>query len=160
MAACFSSAAVRCSVKFLLKDSLLNVNKICCLSSANTIRGYAHSTGRSSASSSSSDSSAPGRTVGQYEQLVQQGSLRDDAQQRHVLQQLVQLQHVLKNYCNSIYMKRVEAKDDNTLLQKDENPQNKGGNSPEKEESPPPPPPPKGFYIYGAVGKITYRNML
>lgn len=92
-------------------------------------QGYTCTTGSSaSASSSSSDSSAAGSTVGQYERLVQRGSLKEDVQQRLVLQKLAQLQHVLKNYSNNIYMKtppqRLRAKNVSAQPQKgDESPE-------------------------------------
>ncbi|KAM3861076.1 lactation elevated protein 1 homolog B [Diretmus argenteus] len=104
------------------------------------------------------------KTVAHYDSLVQRGSLKEDVQQRGILQQLAQLQETLKNYCNSIYLKtpRLNSKDDNTKLQRDKDPSLRNtecGVSPEKEEpSAPPPPPPRGFYIYGDVG--TGKTML
>ncbi|XP_076011262.1 lactation elevated protein 1 homolog B [Genypterus blacodes] len=145
-------AAVRYPVSFLLKDSFLTLKKNSYLLLTNTVRARICTT--DSAASAFSGSSA-----GQYEKLVQLGSLRDDAQQRQVLQQLDQLQRVLNNYSNNVYMKtpppeRTRAKHGGAQLQK-------GDESPEKEEPPPPPPPPpppKGFYIYGDVG--TGKTML
>lgn len=85
----------------------------------------------SSASSGSSESPAvdicaSSETIGHYDRLVQCGSLRKDAQQRGVVQQLAQLQHALKNYSNSIYLNppptRINSKDDNSQLPKDKDP--------------------------------------
>lgn len=85
----------------------------CCVTltfSAAMFQGY--STCRacsSSASSCSSDSRAADtrgsrETVEHYDRLVHGGFLNKDTQQRRVLQQLVQLQHTLKTYSNSIYL--------------------------------------------------------
>uniref|UniRef100_A0A3B4VBG3 AFG1 like ATPase b n=1 Tax=Seriola dumerili TaxID=41447 RepID=A0A3B4VBG3_SERDU len=160
MAACTVPAAVRCSMKFLFKDTALTSKKICYTS---------WRTCSSSSSSCSSESPAAvstfAETIGHYDHLVQCGSLRKDAQQRHVLQQLAQLQRTLKKYSNSIYLSpsppRLDSKDVKSQLQKDNAPdittaENKGGESADKEE--PAPPPPKGFYIYGNVG--TGKTML
>lgn len=62
-----------------------------------------------SSSSSSSEYSAAhlggfSETFGHYDRLVRCGSLREDAQQRGVIQQLALLQHTLKNYSNSMYL--------------------------------------------------------
>lgn len=69
-----------------------------------------------SAASRSSHSAACSETVGHFERLVQCGSLREDAQQRHVLQQLVQLQDKLKTYSNSVYLNppRLNLEDDDS----------------------------------------------
>ncbi|XP_044233300.1 lactation elevated protein 1 homolog B [Thunnus albacares] len=168
-------AAARCSITCFLKDTVPTSKKISCLASSNTVRGYT-SWRRSSSSTSScsseppaADFCPPSKTVGHYDRLVQRGSLRDDAQQRHVLQQLVNLQQTLNNYSNSIYLMppppKINSKDDSGQQQKVKDScittaENKGDASAEKEEPapPPPPPPPKGFYIYGNVG--TGKTML
>uniref|UniRef100_A0A3B4Y7E2 AFG1 like ATPase b n=1 Tax=Seriola lalandi dorsalis TaxID=1841481 RepID=A0A3B4Y7E2_SERLL len=149
MAACTVPVAVRCSIKFLFKDTALTSKKICRLTfnfTGKTVSTFAE-------------------TIGHYDHLVQCGSLRKDAQQRHVLQQLAQLQHTLKKYSNSIYLSpsppRLDSKDVKSQLQKDKAPdittaEKKGGESADKEV--PAPRPPKGFYIYGNVG--TGKTML
>lgn len=83
----------------------------------------------SSASSCSSESPAAAAAdipalsdiTGHYDRLVQSGSLKVDAQQRGVIQQLAQLQHTLKNYSNSVYLNppppKLNSKDDNMLPQ-------------------------------------------
>ncbi|XP_073349035.1 lactation elevated protein 1 homolog B [Pagrus major] len=156
MAAYTVPAAVRCSVKLLLKDTVLTSRNIYRLSATCTGKGY--TSWRTCASCS--------HTAGHYDRLVQCGSLREDAQQRDVVQQLAQLQHSLKDYNNSIYLNppppRVNSKDGTSQLPKDKQPNvasadNKGDGSPVQEE-PAPPPPPKGFYIYGDVG--TGKTML
>ncbi|XP_018528143.1 lactation elevated protein 1 homolog B [Lates calcarifer] len=171
MAACRVPAAVRGSIKFLLNDTVLTPRKLGRLSVSCTGKGYTSwRTCSSSASSCSSESPAAdvftsAQTTGHYDRLVQCGSLREDAQQRYVLQRLAQLQHTLKTYSNSVYLNppppRLDPKDDNSQPQKVKGPsmttaENKGGESPAKEE--PPPRPPKGFYIYGDVG--TGKTML
>eukprot|EP00064_Thunnus_orientalis_P001899 superscaffoldBa00000130_g1903 len=167
-------AAARCSITCFLKDTVPTSKKISCLAFSNTVKGYT-SWRRSSSSTSSCSSEPPAavfcpssKTVGHYDRLVQRGSLRDDAQQRHVLQQLVNLQQTLNNYSNSIYLMppppKINSKDDSGQQQKVKDScittaENKGDASAEKEEpTPPPPPPPKGFYIYGNVG--TGKTML
>ncbi|KAM9339240.1 lactation elevated protein 1 homolog B [Symphorus nematophorus] len=177
MAAPMVTAAVRCSIKFLLKDAVLSSKKVCRLSPSCTGKGYT-SWRTCSSSSSSSSSEAPAaadicassETIGHYDRLVQCGSLRADVQQRDAVQQLAQLQKTLKNYSNSVYLntpppERLNTKDDHSQLPKDKeihltSADNKGGGSAAQEEpSPPPPtPPPKGFYIYGDVG--TGKTML
>ncbi|XP_039982141.1 lactation elevated protein 1 homolog B [Xiphias gladius] len=171
MAARTVPAAVGCSIKFLLRDAVLASRQICRLSAGCTGRGYTSwRTCSSSASSGSPESpaadvSASAEAIGHYDRLVQCGSLRNDAQQRHVLQQLAQLQHTLKKYSNSTYLSPpppgLDSKDGSSQLGKDNDPyitaaENKGGESAAKEE--PTPRPPKGFYIYGDVG--TGKTML
>ncbi|XP_044024578.1 lactation elevated protein 1 homolog B [Siniperca chuatsi] len=173
MAAYTVSAAVRCSIQFLLKDTVLTSKTICRLSASCTGKGYiSWRTCSSSASSCSSESPAAdicafSEAIAHYDRLVQCGSLRKDAQQRDVFQQLAQLQHSLKNYSNSIYLNppplRLNSIDDNSHFPKDKHPhitpaENKGGGSTAKEGPAPPPPSPKGFYIYGDVG--TGKTML
>lgn len=63
----------------------------------------------SSASSCSSqppaaDVSPSAAIIGHYDRLVHCGSLSEDSQQRHVLQQLAKLQSILKNYSNYKYL--------------------------------------------------------
>ncbi|XP_037605960.1 lactation elevated protein 1 homolog B [Sebastes umbrosus] len=176
MAAYTVPAAVRCSMNVLLRDSVLISKKICQLSAICTGNGYT-SWRTCSSSSSSCSSESPAADIctfsGHYDRLVQTGSLRKDVQQRHVVQQLAQLQHTLENYSNSIYLNpppppppRINSKDDNSQPLKDDKDyyittaENKSGGSAAKEEPapPPPPPPPKGFYIYGDVG--TGKTML
>ncbi|KAM8725377.1 lactation elevated protein 1 homolog B isoform 2-T2 [Acanthopagrus schlegelii] len=170
MAAYTVPAAVRCSVKLLLKDTVLTSRNICRLSATCTGRGYTSWRTCASFSSSAADVCALSHSAtGHYDRLVQCGSLREDAQQRDVVQQLAQLQHSLKNYNNSIYLNppppRVNPKDGRGRLPKDKHPNMastdiRGDGSPVEEEPspPPPPPPPKGFYIYGDVG--TGKTML
>ncbi|XP_069577776.1 lactation elevated protein 1 homolog B [Brachyistius frenatus] len=155
-------AAVRCSLSLLLKNTPLTSKETCRLSSSCTRKGY--STWRACSSSPSSCSSdsptadvcGSAETLGHFDRLVRCGSLRKDAQQRRVLQQLAQLQHTVKTYSNGIYLNPHSSKDDG--IRPDEA-ENKGGEPTEKEEPvPPPPPPPKGFYIYGDVG--TGKTML
>ncbi|XP_026174635.1 lactation elevated protein 1 homolog B isoform X2 [Mastacembelus armatus] len=165
------AAAVRCSVKFLLKDAVLTSRKMCYASVSCT--GYTGwRTCSSSASSCSTHTPAADvcTSVGPavlYDRLVQCGSLRNDAQQRHVLQQLAELQHILQDYSNSVYLNPpppgLDAKDANSQhkINKDlctTTAENKDGELAAKEEPTSPPPPPKGFYIYGGVG--TGKTML
>lgn len=46
----------------------------------------------------------PREVVGLYDRLVQCGTLREDVHQKHVIQQLAQLQHAMKTYSNSTYL--------------------------------------------------------
>ncbi|XP_045916486.1 lactation elevated protein 1 homolog B isoform X2 [Micropterus dolomieu] len=170
MAAYTVPAAARWSIQCLLNNTVLTSTKIRRLSAGGYISWRACS---SSASSCSFESLAPdvcafSETVAHYDRLVQCGSLRKDAHQRGVFQQLSQLQHTLKNYSNSIYLNpsppRLKSKDDCSQLPKDTGShittaENKGGGSAAKEDTAPTPPlPPKGFYIYGDVG--TGKTML
>uniref|UniRef100_A0A665X0I4 AFG1 like ATPase b n=2 Tax=Echeneis naucrates TaxID=173247 RepID=A0A665X0I4_ECHNA len=132
---------------FLLKDTALPFRQIC---------GKGYPGWRTCSSSSCSSVSTSAEAVGRYDRLVRSGSLREDAQQRLVLQQLAQLQHALRKYSNSVYLNapppKLNSKDDSDQPQKAQNhhittAENK---MPEKEESSPRPP--KGFYIYGNVG--------
>lgn len=75
----------------------------------------------SSASSCSSqppaaDVSPSAAIIGHYDRLVHCGSLSEDSQQRHVLQQLAKLQSILKNYSNYKYLSSlVESPKDEDL---------------------------------------------
>ncbi|XP_059212198.1 lactation elevated protein 1 homolog B isoform X2 [Centropristis striata] len=168
MAAYTVPAAVKCSINLLPRDTMLVLKNICRLTAVCTGKGYVSwRTCSSSASSCSSGSPAADicHLSGRYDRLVQRGSLRKDAQQRTVLQQLAQLQHTMENYSNSIYMNppppRLNSKDDNKDPQSKTTVENKGGGCTAEDEAappPPPPPPPKGFYIYGDVG--TGKTML
>ncbi|XP_049446271.1 lactation elevated protein 1 homolog B [Epinephelus fuscoguttatus] len=165
-------AAVRCSLNVLLRDTVLTSKIICRLSVICTGKGYTSwRTCSSSASSCSSPAADISALSGHYDRLVQSGSLRKDAEQGKVLRQLGELQHILKNYSNSVYLNppppRLDSKDDGSQLPKHKEPHvttagNKCGGSAAEEEPapapPPPPPPPKGFYIYGDVG--TGKTML
>ncbi|XP_054474603.1 lactation elevated protein 1 homolog B [Anoplopoma fimbria] len=169
MAAYTAHAAVRYSIFVSIRHTVLT-SKIFRLSAVCPGNGYSRwRTCSSSASSCSSESPAVGTCAfsGHYNRLVQCGSLRKDAQQRHVLQQLSQLQHTLENYNNSIHinsppppprLNSQQSKDDKDPHSTTA--ENKGAGSATKEEPtpPPPPPPPKGFYIYGDVG--TGKTML
>ncbi|XP_078130368.1 lactation elevated protein 1 homolog B isoform X2 [Sander vitreus] len=169
MAAYTVLAAVRYSINVLLKDTVLSSKNICRLAAICTGKGYT-SWRMCSSSASSCSTESPAADIcafsGHYDRLVQCGSLRKDAQQRSVLQQLAQLQHTLENYSNSIYLNppppRLNSNDDISQLPKDKEQhittaENKDGGYAAKEE-PAPPPPPKGFYVYGDVG--TGKTML
>nr|XP_061843247.1 lactation elevated protein 1 homolog B-like [Nerophis lumbriciformis] len=84
-------------------------------------------------------------SVAQYDRLVQCGSLKEDALQRHILQRLEHLQKSLQNYNNNPYLNPppIKMHPDCDKINQEENT---------------PPPPPKGFYIYGDVG--TGKTML
>ncbi|TNN64457.1 Lactation elevated protein 1 B [Liparis tanakae] len=156
MAAYTATRAVRYSIFVFRRDTFLTSKKVCRLSAIYSGNGYASwRTCSSSASSCSSESPAADPCVfsGHYSRLVQCGSLKKDAQQAHVVQQLSQLQLNLDNYSNSI---NLTSNDDNKQLSKDVTAQHRGGGSAAKEETSPPPP--KGFYIYGDVG--TGKTML
>ncbi|XP_062267895.1 lactation elevated protein 1 homolog B isoform X2 [Platichthys flesus] len=129
MAASTVPAALRRFMKCFLGDSALGSRRICNQSLIRTVKGC--NSQRTCTSSSSSSSSPSADSVAHYDHLTECGSLREDAQQRLVLQQLQQLQHDLKTYSNST-------------------------GSMEKEETNPRPP--KGFYICGDVG--TGKTML
>nr|XP_020444044.1 lactation elevated protein 1 isoform X2 [Monopterus albus] len=153
MAAYTVHSVIRCSIKMLMKDIVMTPGKFLRVS----VRCTAEI----------ADVCASAKPVVHYDCLVQCGSLRNDAQQRHVLQQLSQLQHALKNYNNSIYMNppppRLDSKDDKSQHQKDTAPcittEKKDGDLAVKEEpTSPPAAPPIGFYIYGDVG--TGKTML
>nr|XP_020444052.1 lactation elevated protein 1 isoform X3 [Monopterus albus] len=126
MAAYTVHSVIRCSIKMLMKDIVMTPGKFLRVSVRCTAESWR--TGSSSTTSCSSgspvaDVCASAKPVVHYDCLVQCGSLRNDAQQRHVLQQLSQLQHALKNYNNSIYMNppppRLDSKDDKSQHQKD-----------------------------------------
>ncbi|TKS75589.1 Lactation elevated protein 1 -like protein B [Collichthys lucidus] len=119
MAAHAVCTAVRGSFMYLLKDTVLTSKKMRHLSGICTGKGYTTSWRTCSSSSSSeppaADICAFSETIGHYDRLVQCGSLREDALQRDVVQQLAQLQHTLKNYSNSVYLNppppRLHSKD-------------------------------------------------
>ncbi|KAF3702909.1 Lactation elevated protein 1 -like protein B [Channa argus] len=163
MAASIVPAALRYSAQFLLKGTVLTSRTFSHVSDSCAGIGYTSWRAcRSSASLCSSGSPTDVfvsvGNVAEYDRLVQCGSLRKDAQQRHVLQQLAQLQHTLKNYCNSIYRvpppPTLDSKNNHSQLQKHHN----CGITAPTEEEPALPPPLKGFYIYGSVG--TGKTML
>ncbi|XP_037304736.2 lactation elevated protein 1 homolog B isoform X1 [Pungitius pungitius] len=164
MAACMLPAASRYSLFIFLRDSFLSPRTIYRLSSISSGNGY--TSWRTSSSSSSEPPTADTCAFrGHYGLLVKCGSLRKDAQQKHVLQRLAQLQHTMENYSNSIYLNSPPPGPSSKDQLTDEEgshvtaAENKGSATEVKEEEPsPPPPPPKGFYIYGDVG--TGKTML
>ncbi|XP_056150807.1 lactation elevated protein 1 homolog B [Lampris incognitus] len=172
--AAYLSPLSRCLVKYMITDTLPTPSKYRCLARRHVLRGYPPCTSSSPGSSCPTQSPASrfcshSKSVGLYDSLVHRGLLKEDGQQRHVLQQLAQRQRTLKNYCNSIYLNpsapNEEPRDGSTNLNNGKDPklretQNEGDASPEKEEPapPPPPPPPRGFYIYGDIG--TGKTML
>ncbi|KAM8832960.1 lactation elevated protein 1 homolog B [Spinachia spinachia] len=166
MAACTVPAASRYSLFIFLRDSFMTPRTIYRLSSISSGNGYT-SGRRSSSSSSESPTDYTCAFSAHYDLLVKCGSLRTDAQQKHVLQRLARLQHTIENYSNSIYLNSpppgMKSKDQSTDGNEPyvSTAENKGGGSATEEEPsppPPPPPPPKGFYIYGDVG--TGKTML
>ncbi|KAJ8009593.1 hypothetical protein DPEC_G00090480 [Dallia pectoralis] len=154
--------AARCNVvfRYLLKYTFRNN---IWHPTRRTENGYATSTGSPCTSSSLLNPYIPvcTRTIEQhYDIQVYCGSLKEDAQQRHALCELGQLQKTLQGYSNSIYLvppkpKIKEGKDSNAnhpkLSQAEED------SSPTEEEEPLLPPP-RGFYIHGDVG--TGKTML
>ncbi|KAK2856178.1 hypothetical protein Q5P01_004913 [Channa striata] len=164
MAASTVPAALRYSTQFLLKCTVLTSRTFCRVRHSGAGIGFTSwRTCTSSASPCSTESPAAdvfvsAEIVADYDRLVQCGKLRQDARQRHVLQQLAQLQQTLQNYCNSIYLNtpppRLDTKDNRSQLQEHLD----CSRTAPAEQGPALPPPPKGFYIYGSVG--TGKTML
>uniref|UniRef100_A0A8D3B2M7 AFG1 like ATPase b n=1 Tax=Scophthalmus maximus TaxID=52904 RepID=A0A8D3B2M7_SCOMX len=160
MAARTVPSAVRGFVKCFLKDSALGSRKVCSLSASCAGKGDTSRRRCSSSASACSSSSeaaaaaadvcASSETIEHYDRLVQCGSLREDAQQRHVVRQLAQLQHTLRENSNSTHLRPpppiLESKGGPAVTTAD----NKGGDT--EAEGGHTPRPPKGFYIYGDVG--------
>ncbi|XP_026197998.1 lactation elevated protein 1 homolog B isoform X2 [Anabas testudineus] len=169
MAAYTVPAAGRYLVQtFLIKHTVHARRSVCRVPASCAGEGYTSwRTCRSSASSWSPESPATdvcasADPLAHYDRLVQCGSLRKDAQQRHLLQELAQLQLALKNYSTSIYLNpppaRLDVKDNNSQLQKHQDPCITTVDETKEEPTPLLKPPPKGFYIYGNVG--TGKTML
>lgn len=81
----------------------------------------------------------PREVDGHYDRLVQCGTLRGDAHQKYVVQQLAQLQHTMKTYSNHMYLSLLastltRSNDDKSRPTLDEDPhvipaENKGDGS-------------------------------
>uniref|UniRef100_H3C541 AFG1 like ATPase b n=1 Tax=Tetraodon nigroviridis TaxID=99883 RepID=H3C541_TETNG len=150
---------------------------LCWIASCCTVKGYVIWKQRiSSAWPCPSRAPAPQlalsrRIVGRYDRLVECGTVREDVHQRHVIQQLAELQHTLKNYSNDMHLRlltsTLNSNGDKSHLTLHKDPpftlskKTKGfgtNNKPPKEKLESLPPPPKGLYIYGDVG--TGKTML
>ncbi|XP_016888896.1 lactation elevated protein 1 homolog B isoform X2 [Cynoglossus semilaevis] len=163
--------AVRCSAKILLNYATYCPRRTYRLSTILLRKGHTSvMTCSSSASSCSSqppaaDVSPSAAIIGHYDRLVHCGSLSEDSQQRHVLQQLAKLQSILKNYSNYKYLSSLvdfedvtcqSPKDEDLCITREGNTRGDLAAAALEEELHPPPP--KGFYIYGDVG--TGKTML
>ncbi|XP_056873779.1 lactation elevated protein 1 homolog B isoform X3 [Takifugu flavidus] len=176
MAAPTVVATVSGSVKLLLRANGKKAKSACwragCCAGTGSMRWRQHISPSSPCCSQppAAQPCPPREMVGLYDRLVRCGTLRGDVHQRHVAQQLAQLQHTMKTYSNSTYLRPLSS----TLLSDD------GRSHPTLDKDPPfvpaetkadgsiyrPPkqelaslsPPPKGFYIYGDVG--TGKTML
>ncbi|XP_030638657.1 AFG1 like ATPase a [Chanos chanos] len=126
MATCRAPLAAL-SFRFLINDTFLSTAK---LFNVTSVVRRELSTGVLSQSLEEHATSTPNPTFSgpleHYDSLVQNGVLREDQQQRSVLQKLDQMQHTLKGYTNqpSSFLSKFFSK----------------------------PKPPKGVYIYGDVG--------
>ncbi|CAL8392109.1 unnamed protein product [Arctogadus glacialis] len=141
----------------------LNINYHC------TIQGCTLDTGGTSLQSSYStrsttpDTHGLSKTVAQYDDLTQRGTLREDGHQRDVLQHLAQLQETIKSYSNEIYLDVPTPNENNSTHceEKDHATPGKMNEDPislKTQETSQPTPPPRGLYIHGDVG--TGKTML
>ncbi|XP_064191109.1 AFG1 like ATPase a isoform X1 [Anguilla rostrata] len=129
MAACRSSLAVG-TIQYVIKDLFLSQKKVWC-SVSNLKRGYIANAANATSPDSENHKTDEGTCtfsgpLEHYSSLIQDGTLREDQQQRLVLQHLDQMRETMNTYTNkptSLFSK---------LFSK--------------------PKPPKGFYIYGDVG--------
>ncbi|CAL8315819.1 unnamed protein product [Lota lota] len=158
----------------IIKHSVLDRNVKYFPACITTIKGCTVNTrGTSLQSSYSTKSTTPdthvfSKTVAQYDNRTQRGTLKEDGQQRDVLQHLAQLQQTIKSYSNNIYLvvptpnennpTQRKVKDHSKLGKTNEDPISLKTETPPPPPQPPPPPPPRGLYIHGDVG--TGKTML
>ncbi|KAK6488608.1 AFG1 like ATPase a isoform X2 [Huso huso] len=130
MAAAMSPlATVKCFIQFLNKDNILLQRKLFC-TARDTFKDFTVLTAKSIPQAAvdhrSINYSSFSGPLEHYEDLIRTGELKDDQQQRIVLQHLQKLQETLKGYSTSpaSFLSKLFTK----------------------------PKPPKGFYVHGDVG--------
>uniref|UniRef100_A0A3B5AFK3 AFG1 like ATPase b n=1 Tax=Stegastes partitus TaxID=144197 RepID=A0A3B5AFK3_9TELE len=138
------------------------------LSGSSSWRTCSSSAPSCSSEAPAADVCGSSEAVEHFDGLVRCGHLRTDVQQRHVLQQLAELQRTMKTYSNSIYLNPPDDQLQADITSAGSRSRTLLLSAPyfsfftPKEATvpppPPPPPPPKGFYIYGDVG--TGKTML
>ncbi|XP_033873507.2 AFG1 like ATPase a isoform X2 [Acipenser ruthenus] len=158
MAAAMSPlATVKCFIQFLNKDNILLQRKLFC-TARDTFKDFTVLTAKripqAAVDHRPINYSSFSGPLEHYEDLIRTGELKDDQQQRIVLQHLQKLQETLKGYSTSpaSFLSKVRTEGDIRNRKLEGKRSCSSENISNEQELFTKPKPPKGFYVHGDVG--------